>query len=598
MAETLEVEHKMHPHHASRNRFLYPMKRFNDALLIPHFFKFTSLILLLIFVLSFNYADTHDEEHDEHEHHDELEQLGGDMDQIFEGFNKLLEDDIVRAAVIGSYEYEGDVNNQFLGSISDINKDAPDIDTVFEIGSITKVFTALLIQTLVDEELLSWDDTIGSILKDIEFSSDLVKAITLRELATHRSGLPRLPDNIFSESMDQLNPYKHYGEKHLSAFLQSYTPETLTKTVAYSNLGFGLLGYIGAMVLETDYPTALKTRIFDPLDMTQSSATGKVAEGLAMAKGYSFTANMPNWDFNVHAGAGAILSTATDLIKFIEAHFVTISKPIHESLSRIRELQYDDEQGLGWFVQMSRDEHQIFLHSGQTGGYSSLLAINPTTQQGWFVLATSTDSMGVTVLGISFFRDPEEEHDHDIDFAPYVGVYELDTNQGIYLTISERDGKLFGQATGQSAFPLTHFSEHIFTFDAAQIQIRFKVDEINEQAPVISWTQANNTLEVPRVDDSLGIVEKIEIELDADVLKPYAGKYQFLNDQFITIINRDKELYFQLTGQAELRIYPMSETEFYFKAVDAEVEFELDEDGNVTGLILNQAGEYPAPRID
>ena len=111
---------------------------------------------------------------------------------------RLIDNHKMRSAVVISIENDStELGIVKLGEISDRRRELPDENsTVFEIGSITKVFTALLVQTLVDDDLLHWDDTISDCLPDIEFANETVAKVTLRELATHRSGLPRLPNNF------------------------------------------------------------------------------------------------------------------------------------------------------------------------------------------------------------------------------------------------------------------------------------------------------------------------------------------------------------------------------------------------------------------
>ena len=134
----------------------------------------------------------------------------------------------VRAVAVDLYD-SGEVRVTGFGQPSLGDKSVPTGDTLFEIGSITKVFTSLLAQTQVDTDRLSWDDNIGSRLPDLQFANAEVAAITLRELSTHSSGLPRLPDNM--DPQDPMNPYLGYDRDLLFAFLAAFDPDDLVKLI-------------------------------------------------------------------------------------------------------------------------------------------------------------------------------------------------------------------------------------------------------------------------------------------------------------------------------------------------------------------------------
>lgn len=175
--------------------------------------------------------------------------------EVFSGIERAIENRTVRAVSVGLYD-NGDMQVVGFGQVSRADSSTPQGDTLFEIGSITKVFTSPLAQTQVDAGRLSWDDTIASRLPDVEFANGEVAAITLRELSTHRSGLPRLPDNI--DSTDPLDPYKGYDRELLLSFLAAYDPDALVKEMSYSNLGAGVLGTIAADAAELSYAEAMQ----------------------------------------------------------------------------------------------------------------------------------------------------------------------------------------------------------------------------------------------------------------------------------------------------------------------------------------------------
>ena len=488
-----------------------------------------------------------------------------------------------------------------LGEISDVRRELPgENSTVFEIGSITKVFTALLVQTLVDDELLEWDGTISEYLPDIKFANETVANVTLRELATHRSGLPRLPTNFTQTATpgNPMDPYATYGEQELVTFLETVNTSELTKEYAYSNLGFGILGYIAAKTLDLSYADAMSQRVFQPLGMNHSTAFDAVDDDIELAAGYSNAANMDVWTFNIHAGAGAIRSTARDMLKFVLANFHANDDAIHRAIRSIRELQYESNHALGWITETSSEDSTVFLHSGQTGGYACFLALDPANNNGWVILTTSTESDTIAKLGASFYR--ELAKNNSLDLSPYVGVYQL--RESLYLTISDNDGRLQLQGTGQSPFILEHSEDHHFELEALNFSATFELGE-EGTATALKWSQPGMSITADRVDDSYGVAILEEISLEKNVLQKYVGRYKLeqppeLGGTIIVTINQiDDRLFVKVPGQPEFRLFPMSPTRFFYKYVDVEVEFEEDEDGTVTGLVFYQAGTYHASRI-
>ena len=488
-----------------------------------------------------------------------------------------------------------------LGEISDVRRELPsESSTVFELGSITKVFTALLIQTLVDDKLLEWDGTISEYLPDINFSNEAIANVTLRELATHRSGLPRLPTNFAQTATpgNPMDPYANYGEQELVSFLETAKTPELKKEYAYSNLGFGILGYIVEKTQGMSYADAMSQRVFQPLEMNNSTVFDAVEDDTELAAGYSNSANMDVWTFNIHAGAGAIRSTAQDMLKFILANFQANDDAIHRAIRSIRELQYESNHALGWITETSSQDSTVFFHSGQTGGYASFLALDPATNRGWVILTTSTESDTITKLGASFYR--EIGKDNSVDLSPYVGVYQL--SESLYMTISDNDGKLQLQVTGQQPFMLEHSKDHMFELEALNFSATFELGEDGD-ATALMWVQPGTSVNAKRVDDSFGVAIREEISLDKNVLQKYVGRYKLEQPPLlggtvlVTIKQIEDRLFVKVPGQPEFRLFPMSTTRFFYKYVDVEIEFEEDEDGTVIGLVFYQAGAHRAPRI-
>ena len=516
-------------------------------------------------------------------------QASGSED-IHERINNAVNRGTIGAAVFGTYD-QGDIAIHGYGRIRPGQSQEPDGDTLFEIGSITKVFTAMLVQRLAEQGRIDWDRPVSGYLEGLQFENDSVGAITLRSLATHSSGLPRLPENL--SPGDSLDPYADYTRSDLNAFLSSFDPDSLANEYAYSNLGFGLLGAIAVDAAQSDYPAAIEEYILAPLGMNRSFAAYPQQTDANMATGYSNGAAMPAWTFDAMAGAGAVVSSANDLMRLIRAGFEADASGVHSAIVATQQHQEGHEMALAWYIESDSDGNAVYWHNGGTGGYASFLAVNPAQSKGWLILAATSDYAWVTELGMSLLAPPEQAE--ALDLSPYVGVFQL--SPGFFLTFSERDGRLFGQATGQGAFPLTHEGEHEFQFAAAEIRVTF-ANPSDGLSSSIEFVQANQTINAPRVADEFGPQEREEIPVDSEILKEYEGDYELGAGAAMTVSVRESQLFVQVTGQPAFPAFAMDTDRFFLKVVDAEIEFLRDESGAVIELILHQAGEHRARRMD
>lgn len=258
--------------------------------------------------------------------------------------------------------------------------------SVFEIGSITKVFTATLLADFVLDKKIGLEDNIN---EHLDFSLKDNFQITFKQLATHTSGLPRVPISLSSPNLSLENPYKDYGEEKLELYLSEkleLIDEPGTKS-SYSNLGFGLLGYLLEKIDNTTYEDLLQKRIFSKYHMSSSTTNrDKVREILVEGlndKGIS----VPNWDMSVHMGAGGILSNIQDLSKFALAQFDETNREL--KLTRVKHYTVDENYstGLAWGL-IKTDSGEVWdWHNGGTGGYTSSVILNTKSKNGIIILS-------------------------------------------------------------------------------------------------------------------------------------------------------------------------------------------------------------------
>lgn len=260
--------------------------------------------------------------------------------------------------------------------------------SVFEIGSITKVFTS----TLLAESVLNGKIDIDKNFSDgLDLSIKDSTKISFKQLANHTSGLPRLPTNLILFTVDPANPYRDYDEKKLKEYLSTQlkpAQEPGTK-YEYSNLAVGLLGYLVSKIEKKSYEELLQERIFKKYKMLSSSTIRSQVES-RLVKGIGVNAKeVANWDLAVLMGAGGIISSAEDLSKFAMAQF----NPSDKVLSLTRQKTFDINEnlaiGLGWHI-VKDEGKEIFNHNGGTGGYRSSMSVDVKNKNAVIVLSNLT----------------------------------------------------------------------------------------------------------------------------------------------------------------------------------------------------------------
>ena len=405
--------------------------------------------------------------------------------------------------VVGIVEPDG---KQRIIAYGDPGPGRPALDgnTVFEIGSISKVFTGTLLADLVQEGMVRLDDPVQKYLPaTVKLPTRNGKAITLRSLSEQNSGLPRMPDNF--RPADQANPYADYSVQQMYDFLSRYQlPRDPGEKFEYSNLGVGLLGHVLSLAAGKPYEELQRERIWAPLGMEHTSITFTpwMREHLALGHDEQGTV-VSNWDIPTLAGAGAIRSTTNDMLKFLDAN-------LHPERGRLQRAMAFAQQerapagnmgiGLNW-LRLHASADTIVWHNGGTGGYRTFIGFQPSRKRG-VIIMTNTTGAG----------------------ADDIGRHLLDP-----------------------ALPLTP-----------------------KPAP-------------PK--------QRTAIEVRSEILTAYVGTYQLAPSFAIEVTFKDGALYARPTDQPALRLWPESETEFFLKEVDAQVTFERDAQGKVTGLVLHQGGQ-------
>lgn len=302
--------------------------------------------------------------------------------------------------------HEGKTSSYYYGETEKGNKGLPDENTLFEIGSITKTFTATLLAYLAQTQQLSLDDPITNFLPDSVAANPHLRSITLQQLANHTSGLPRMPENIdATAAAHPLDPYKDYTQADLYGYLASYEAATPPDSIyLYSNLGYGLLGDILSTVYGKPYHEMVTEIICEPLGLKNTTEFPD-PDSQYVAKVYNKDGQeTPVWTFDAFAAHGSLKSSVKDLLNYAKAHFKMPETDLEHALARTRQFTYfnppDTDIGLAWHMNLMGDE-LIYWHNGTTFGSSSYLAFSPDRKMAVVVLSNTAepvDSLGVSIL--------------------------------------------------------------------------------------------------------------------------------------------------------------------------------------------------------
>ena len=279
---------------------------------------------------------------------------------------------------------DGKVNYYGINNKNDTISTVNNKKSVFEIGSISKVFTSTILANFVIDEKINLNDNINGYLKT-SFNNDT--EISFINLANHTSGLPIVPSNLDFTKVNPENPYKEYKEKELEEYLTKHLELLNKEKYQYSNLGAGLLGYTLSKIENTTYENLLQNKIFSKFNMYNSTSDINKIKG-NLVKGLNNEGNdVPNWELSVLAGAGAIFSTVEDLSQFAISQFDNSNKELKLTRKKTFEVNENLDIGLGWHILKSQSKNFWYWHNGGTGGYSSSMVIDENTKNGIIILS-------------------------------------------------------------------------------------------------------------------------------------------------------------------------------------------------------------------
>jgi CubicO group peptidase (beta-lactamase class C family) len=503
-------------------------------------------------------------------------------------------------------------------------------DTKFRIGSITKQFTSMLIMQLVSEDKIKLDGKLTDYLP--YYRKDTGEKITIEMLLTHTSGIPSYTSR--SDFGEQLSKKFYKPDNFVKEYCSGDLEFEPGKQFVYNNSGYFILGAIIEKVTGKTYEEVLKSRIFEPLGMSNSGYDWHKTIIEKRASGYDKTStgftNSPWLDMSLPYAAGSLYSTVEDLLIWDKALRTDklLSKKFMDEIFKGRVDAFGGKYAFGWGITKKKigdKEYDVISHGGGINGFNTINYIVPAkglvvvlfSNAGGAPLNEITDKI-ISILNGGEAAPPKKS-----------------LVQHISQTISED-----GIETAVKQFSELKNDKEIFTLSESEMnQLGYEYLEGNKVAEAIAVFKMNTdafpksynvydsyaeallksgdkegaitnyqkSLEINPGSQSgitalknlgVSVEERKDAEVSAETLNQYVGKYQLAPNFVITITTKEKQIFAQATGQPQFEIYPESETKFYFKVVEAKIEF-IKDGGKVAKLILFQNGkEMPAAKVE
>jgi hypothetical protein len=351
----------------------------------------------------------------------------------------------------------------------------------------------------------------------------------------------------------------------------------------------------------------VKKRITEPLGMNSTGIKLSPELRTRLAQGHDAVGRpASNWDLPALAGAGALRSTVNDLLRFVAANLGLMKTPLGPVLQKTHGARQnagdpDVSVGLGWHISRKHDS-EIVWHNGGTGGYRSFLGFDKAKGVGVVVLSNSEngiDDIGLHLLNPKYELSSKSRTVITLDpkvLDAYVGHYEL--YPGFVITVTREDNRLFAQATGQGKAEVFPESETKFFYTVVDAQLTFVKDD-KGQVKHLVLHQNGRDMEARRLGpDYQPPPARKEVTVNPEILESYVGRYELMPGIVFDVTVEGGSLMVQITGQPRFQVYPESETKFFYKVVEAQITFQKDAEGKVTGLVLHQGGlDQPARKI-
>jgi len=501
-----------------------------------------------------------------------------------------------------------------LGSASGNEK--PNMLTLYEIGSISKVFTGLLLADAVTRGEIELDAAAEvTNAAGIRLPAHESRPIKWIDLCTHRSGLPRLAENLVAT--DLVNPYEKYDSKKAAEFLKEYKlPRAPGKAQEYSNFGMSVLGYLIGEKVGKSYEQLLRERIAEPLQMTDCTIALTSDQQKRLATPHSkFGSATPAWTFADMPGAGGIRMTMRDMMRFAKAQL----SPPPGKLGEAIELAWKQHtaadksgpaMGLAWMI---AGDGQTRWHNGGTGGSRSALFINRELKCAVIVLCNTAvesevDQLAMQLVMKAAGQDVELESSESSDTKSdkltidsklrgrLAGRYQLTPD--FIFDVRDEDGHMMVGITNQPTQEVFPDSATRWSYRGVKATLEFKLPKTCPATSLVlhqnGIRQTARRIKSETDAASEGNAEKIPI--DGKLRARLVGRYELAPDFVFTVSDDDGHLMVGITNQTTQEVYPDSATRWSYRGVKATLEFKLPKTGPAKSLVLHQNGATQVAR--
>ncbi len=468
-----------------------------------------------------------------------------------------------------------------------------DADTAFEIGSVSKTMTAVLLADLIVQGKASLDDPLSAWLPEgTAVPAFEGEPILLRHLVTHTSGLPALPSRLGAASM--ADPYAALTEEALLASLADVTlARPPGSQFEYSNFASMLLSYALARRTGSDFETLLRQRLFAPLGMDKAYVRA-MPEGVRPAVGHlPNRLPTPAWTLATNlAGVGGVRATLDDMVRYVQGNLGLVETPLSGAIALAqRQVSEQPPVAMNWMLARA-GERTVHVHEGGTGGFSAFVSVDLERQRGVVILSDTTwnsigslGSLGLHLVDSSFplgkprkvVAPPQEL------LEALAGDYQL---QGaMKMQLRARDGRLFIHPAGQPEFEMGYDNAGDFFPLAFDAVLRPQKNSRGDYG--FLWLQMGGAAPAVRIDADAPAAPALS---DAQIAA-YAGDYPLMPGFVLTVRGRDGRLYAQATGQGEFPLDATGTDTFEAAAYGIGIVFRRGADGEVSALDLQQGGQ-------
>lgn len=546
-----------------------------------HYFKTLSLFFISFFIL--NTANAQD--------------LESKFDQLLEAKYKINEPG---AAALISKNGEVIYRKAFGNANLELGI-AMTPNNVFEIGSITKQFTAISILILEEQGKLKIEDEITKYIPDYP---TLGKTITIHHLLNHTSGIKSYTNmqSFMKHARTDMTP-----TELINVFKNEPMDFDPGDKYAYNNSGYILLGHIIEVVSGESYANFIEKNIFKKLGMKSSYYGSMVklipnrASGYQDKDGY---VNAAYLSLTLPYAAGSIMSNVDDLLIWQKALNTNklISKASYEKAIHGSSLNNGEHIGYGYGLQEGNINGSTSIsHGGGIFGYTTQGIYLPEEDVFVSILTNcdcnSPGGVANKIAAIAIGKPFPDVKDaitlSSQELKKWSGAYQFEDGAIRFITV--KDNKIYSQREGSTVFQIYPMAANTFIFEEGNITYNFS----NKDGKKVASFENNGNKAIGIEIDKEAPAEQVEIQLSAEVLSQYIGKYELQPGFVIEVTTKDSQIFAQATGQPQFEMFAESEDNFFLKVVPAKVVFTKNDNGDITMLTLHQGGrEMPGKKIE